>query len=180
MLGTILMIIAGLFAAIVLVGIFIPTKYRFSKQAIIQTDKKNVFNTVDDLAQWKIWSAWSPENDHKIKITYGDKQSGTGAKMMWKGSKMGKGDMEIVQSDPYKEIQMNVVFNKGVFKMEFRFLIEEEKNATKITWYVSGRTRRGGFAKILGRLLPRWMGKDMETSLKILKHFCEGNLKPSP
>lgn len=177
MMGTILMIIAGLFAAIILVGIFIPTKYRFSKQIIIQADKKIVFNNIDDFEQWQKWSAWSTENDTKIKITYGDKHAGVGGMMFWKGSKMGKGEMEITQSEPYKEIQMSVVFNKGVFKMEFRFLIEEEKNAAKITWFVSGRTRRGGFAKILGRLLPRWMGKDMETSLKILKHYCEGNLK---
>ncbi len=179
MLGTILMIVAGLFAAIILVGIFIPTKYRFSKHTIIQSDKKAVFNAIDDLEQWKVWSAWSAENDPKINIRYGEKHDGTGGKMIWKGSKMGKGDMEITKSEPYKEIEIYVVFNKGVFKMDFRFLIEEEKNATKITWFVSGRTRRGGFAKILGRLLPRWMGKDMETSLKILKHYCEGNLKPT-
>jgi len=176
MIGTILLVIAGIFAAIIVGGIFISSKYRFAKTALIRCDKKTVFNYIDDLAMWQKWSAWSKEKDHRINITFDQKQEGVGAKMFWKGGKMGKGEMEIKKSDPYKDILLAVVFNKGVFKMEFEFVFEEEKEQTKVSWFVSGRTRRGGFAKILGRLLPKWMGKDMETSLKILKHLCEGTL----
>ncbi len=176
MFGTILIIIAGIFAAIILAGFFIPSKYSFSKSILIKADKKTVYNYIDDLNDWQKWSAWSKENDPKIVITFGDRREGKGAKMFWKGSKMGRGEIEINESDPYKELQMSAVFNKGVFKMDFRFLVEEDKGQLKVSWIVSGRTRRGGFAKILGRILPKWMGKDIETSLKILKHLSEDTL----
>lgn len=170
------MILAGVFVAIILVGLFISSKYSFSKSISISADKKTVFNYIDDLNDWQKWSAWSTNNDPKIKITYGDKHEGTGAIMYWKGSKMGKGEIEIKSSDPYRELLMTANFNKGVFRMEFKFQLEEDKGSTTVKWFVSGRTRRGGFAKILGRILPRWMGKDMEISLKILKHLSEETL----
>lgn len=178
MTGTILLVIAGLFALIIVGGLFISRKYAFSKSINIKSDKKIIFNTIDDLSTWKQWSAWSVENDPKIVITYGEKTSGTGAMMLWKGKKMGKGEIEIKSTEPYKEIILSAIFNKGVFKMEFTFLLEEIKDQeVSVKWIVSGKTRRGGFAKILGRMLPKWMGNDMNTSLKVLKHLCEGTLQ---
>ncbi|MEZ5014096.1 MAG: SRPBCC family protein [Chitinophagales bacterium] len=177
MLGTILLILAGIFAAIVLAGIFIPSKYKISKRIDIAADSRDVYQQIDDLETWGTWSAWNPHNDPHITITFGDKRNGKGAKLFWKGKKMGRGDMEIKDTTPYKEIQIACIFNKGLFKMDFTFFIEPaDKNTTSVIWQVSGRTRRGGFAKILGQLLPRWMGKDMETSLIALKHYCEGTL----
>ncbi|MFI5171874.1 MAG: hypothetical protein ACHQFW_05760 [Chitinophagales bacterium] len=177
MLATILLVFAGLFALIIVIGIFIPSKYQFSRSIIINADKKIIFNTIDDLTTWKTWSAWSKENDPRIEISYGEITSGTGAIMEWKGKKMGKGKIEILKTEPYKDIQTSASFNKGVFKMEFSFLIEEmSAKEVNVKWIVKGRTRRSGFAKILGRMLPKWMGNDMATSLKVLKHLAEGNL----
>ena len=171
------MVIAGLFSLLIVIGLFISSKYKFSKSITINSDKKTIFNTLDDLSTWKKWSAWSPENDPKIEITYGDKESGNGAMMYWKGKKMGKGEIQIKNAEPYKEIVLSAIFNKGVFKMDFNIVLEEIKeNEILVKWIVSGKTRRGAFAKILGRMLPKWMGNDIVTSLKVLKHLCEGSL----
>jgi hypothetical protein len=175
--GTFLMILAGIFVAIILVGFFIPTKFNFSRSVEIRAERKQVFHLINNLEQWQKWSAWSQDNDPKISLTYGDTQEGRGAIMRWKGRKMGNGEIEIKQSDPYKELQMTALFNKGVFRMDFHFLIEEISGISKVTWKVSGRTRRGSMAKILGRLIPKWMGKDIATSLNILKHLLEGKLE---
>ncbi len=177
MVGTILLFIAGFFALIIILGLFIPSKYRFSRTTTIDADKKKVFNTIDDLTTWPKWSAWSPEKDKNIDITFGEKTSGNGATMTWKGTSMGKGNMQIDATDPYNTIHMTALFNKGLFKMNFTFTIQSvSENSIDVTWAVTGRTKRGGFAKILGRMLIKAMGRDMETALKILKLYCEGKL----
>lgn len=177
MIGTILISIAGVFALIIIIGLFIPSKYKFSRTTTIDADKKTVFNTIDDLTSWAKWSAWSPERDSTIDITYGEKTSGNGATMIWKGKRMGKGNMTIESTDPYNTIQLSAVFNKGLFKMNFTFTIQPvSDHSVDVTWEVSGRTKRGGFAKILGRMLIKAMGRDMEIALKILTHHCEGTL----
>ncbi|HRF76833.1 MAG TPA: hypothetical protein PLB46_09695, partial [Chitinophagales bacterium] len=85
MVSTILISIAGFFALIIIIGIFIPSKYRFIRTTTIDADRRKVFNTIDDLTTWKEWSAWSKNKDPKIDITYGEKTSGNGASMQWKG-----------------------------------------------------------------------------------------------
>lgn len=171
------MIIAGLFAALIVVGLFIPRSYRFSKTIVVTGDKKSIYNTIDDLSTWSIWSQWSPERDPGITITLSAPAQGVNSWMEWKGKKMGAGKIEINATDPYKTISVAAAFNKGLFKMDFLFSFEELKeNHIAVKWTVSGKTKRGGFAKILGRMLPRMMGRDMEIALKILKHHCEGTL----
>lgn len=177
MIGTILLVIAGVFAVLIVAGLFISRNYSFHKSIVIHGDKRSIFNTLDALPTWKIWSQWSPERDPAIQLTYSDTPQGVASWFEWKGKKMGAGKLEITASEPYKSMQASVSFNKGLFKMDFLFTLEELKeNTILIKWTVSGKTKRGGFAKILGRMLPRMMGKDMEIALKILQHHCEGTL----
>ncbi len=177
MITTILLVIAGLFAALIVVGLFIPRAYSFSKSIVVHGDKKAIFNTIDDLSTWKTWSQWSAERDPAIVITYSDHTQGVHSWFEWKGKKMGAGKLEITATEPYRSIAASTAFNKGLFKMDFLFTLEELKdNTILVKWTVSGKTKRGGFAKILGRMLPRMMGRDMEIAMKILKHYCEGTL----
>lgn len=177
MVTTILLVIAGAFAALIVVGLFIPRSYKFSKTIMVRADKKSIFNTLDDLNTWKEWSQWSPARDPGITLKFSDSTQGVNSWMEWKGKKMGAGKLEITATNPYTSIQVAAGFNKGLFKMDFLFSLEDMKqDMVAVKWTVSGKTKRGGFAKILGRMLPRMMGKDMEIAMKILKHLCEGTL----
>lgn len=177
MIGTILLVIAGIFALLIIAGLFVPRSYKFSKSIVISGDKKHIFNTIDDLQTWSKWSQWSPDRDPAITITCSNPSAGVNSFMEWKGKKMGAGKMEIVATEPYKNITVATAFNKGLFKMDFDFSLEEIKEQQySVKWTVRGKTKRGGFAKILGRMLPKMMGKDMEIALKLLKHYCEGTL----
>lgn len=178
MITEILIGIAGFFALIIVVGIFIPRKYSFHKTIVINADKKHIFNTIDNLSTWKVWSQWSPERDPSIVLTYSEDTQGVQSWMEWKGKKMGAGKMEITTTDPYRRIDLAAAFNKGLFKMDFAFTLEELKEGQiAVKWTISGLTKRGGFAKMLGRMLPKMMGKDMEIALKILQAYCEGKLQ---
>ena len=177
MIGTILLVIAGIFALLIIAGLFIPRSYKFSRSIVISGEKKHIFNTIDDLKTWSKWSQWSPDRDPGISITCSDPSAGVNSHMEWKGKKMGAGKLEIIATEPYKTITVATAFNKGLFKMDFEFILEELKgDQYLVKWIVSGKTKRGGFAKILGQLVPRMMGKDMEIALQLLKHYCEGTL----
>ncbi|MBC8046455.1 MAG: SRPBCC family protein, partial [Fimbriimonadaceae bacterium] len=125
------------------------------------------------LHKWKLWSAWSPENDAPITFIYEGKEKGEGAIMKWKGKKMGAGRMEIINCEPYKNMQLEILFNNSGFRMQSYFELIPAKDTTHITWKMEGKIRRFGIAKIIGLLLPRWMGRDMQTGLKILRLICE-------
>lgn len=171
-------ILAGIFSVIVLAGFFIPSKIAFSKTTDIAAEKRVIFGYLEDLRKWQQWSQWSEANDAPITCTYEGKERGRGAIMQWKGKKMGSGKMEIKTCVPHKELQIEIIFHNSGFTMQSYFLLTSAKHSTQVTWRMEGRIRRFGIAKFIGLLLPKWMGKDMQTALKILKMLCEERLKP--
>lgn len=94
MLSTILIILSGAFALLIIVGIFLPSKISFERNLSINADKKIIFSYLENLKQWETWSAWSTQNDASIIFTFPEKYFGTGAIMQWKGKKLGAGRME--------------------------------------------------------------------------------------
>ncbi|MBC8173461.1 MAG: SRPBCC family protein [Chitinophagales bacterium] len=170
--GNVLIVLAGLFSLIVIAGFFLPSKVSFSRTLSLDADKKKVFEFINDLKKWRQWTAWSKENDARIALTYEGKEKGVGAVKRWKGKKMGAGRMEIIKSEPYKNVVVEIIFISGM-RFESNFQLVSEETVTHVTWNMHGRVRRFGIAKIIGLLLPGWMGKDMQTGLKILKMISE-------
>lgn len=143
----------------------------------METDKKNIFRNINDLEQWKMWSQWSPENDEKIIMSFDGNTKGKGATMKWKGRKMGSGKMEIKESNPYSFLHAEIVFINSGFTLQSKFQINEDNNLCHVVWAMEGKIKRFGIAKFIGLLLPRWLGKDMDTALKILKMISEEGQK---
>lgn len=173
MIATILIILAGIFAAIVIISFFLPSKIAFERNLTIQAEIKSVFNYVDDLILWQTWSAWSKFNDQKIICTIDTKHKGKGATMHWKGKKLGSGKMEITASNPYQSVELALFFNNSGFRIHYYFIFSEITDGTHVQWRASGKMRRFGVAKLIALMLPRWMGRDMEIGLKLLKQVSE-------
>ncbi|MFZ1609716.1 MAG: SRPBCC family protein [Chitinophagales bacterium] len=173
MLSTILLILSGAFALLIIVGIFLPSKISFERNLSINADKKIIFSYLENLKQWETWSAWSTQNDASIIFTFPKKYSGTGAIMQWKGKKLGAGRMEILKSNPNQQLEMQLMFNNSGFRIYYFFTLKDIGGSTHVQWEAIGKMRRIGIAKIIALMLPKWMGRDMEIGLKILKQTAE-------
>ncbi|MFN3940015.1 MAG: SRPBCC family protein [Chitinophagales bacterium] len=173
MIAQLFIILAGIFATIVVVSFFLPSKIVFERSLTIQADIKSVFSYVNDLTYWQTWSAWSKFNDHSIICTFNAKHTGKGAVMHWKGKKLGKGKMELTGSKPNKNLESELYFNNSGFRIFYQFIFTELADGTHVQWIASGKMRRFGIAKWIALMLPRWMGRDMEIGLQLLKQLAE-------
>lgn len=173
MLTTILIILSGAFALLIIVGIFLPAKISFERNLSINADKKIIFSYLENLKLWEIWSAWSTQNDATVVCTFPDKYSGSGAVMQWKGKKLGAGRMEILKCNPNQQLEMQLMFNNSGFRIFYFFTLKDIGGSTHVQWKAIGKMRRIGIAKIIALMLPKWMGRDMEIGLKILKQTAE-------
>ncbi|MFN0274243.1 MAG: SRPBCC family protein [Chitinophagales bacterium] len=165
-------VLAGIFVLVVLIGTFLPSKLKFSRTLSIDAERKTIFGYLEDLHKWKLWSQWSPENDAPITFTHEGKEKGSGAMMRWKGRKMGAGKIEIKECVPHKFLMAEISFSSG-FKLQSFFELIQDGNTTHVTWRMEGKIKRFGVARFIGLMIPRWMGKDMQTALKILKMHSE-------
>lgn len=175
MISTLLIILAIVFALIVIAGIVLPSKITFERNLSIDAEIKKVYALIEDFNNWQSWSAWNTFNDPSLTHTFSEKTAGKGAVMQWKGKKLGSGRIEIIQCKPYTQLEMQLSFNNSGFRITYHFNLKELSGTTHVQWKATGRMRRIGIAKIIALMLPRWMGRDMQIGLKLLKQVAEAN-----
>ncbi len=168
----ILMVIASIFALLIITGLFLKRNFEFERSIIIHADKRIIYDHISNLKHWTEWSAWSKNNDDTLEFNFDESKPDEYDIMSWDGKRMGKGKMEIKEAKLSK-ILIDINFNRRKFTLHNLFELIRMDDQTKIIWKVTGKTGRSAPAKIFGLLFPKWMGKDMETGLVLLKRMCE-------
>jgi polyketide cyclase/dehydrase/lipid transport protein len=140
----------------------------------IDAPAERVRGLIDDFHAWRAWSPWE-DVDPDLRREYSGAESGVGARYAWEGNrKAGKGDMEIVGSEP-ERVDVRLTFEKpwkATNAVTFT-LVPAGESATDVTWRMTGRQR--GLAGLFGRIvsMDRLVGKDFEKGLARMKAAAE-------
>ena len=167
-----ILVLAIIFTLIVVVGLFIPRKQTFTETKDIAADKRRIFNLIDDLDSWETWSAWSSLNDTDLQKEFPGKHSGSGASFEWKGSKMGKGSVEIVRAEPYSSLEIATQFRNKRFRVIHHIQLHADRLPVQLTWTATVKTGWSSPSRILGRAVMNNMQTDIHKSLILLSQLA--------
>jgi carbon monoxide dehydrogenase subunit G len=151
-----------------------PDTYRVERAASIKAPPEKIFAHINDLRGWGAWSPWE-KLDPVMKRTFSGAESGKGAVYEWEGnSEVGKGRMEIAESDPSSKIVLNLHFlepMEGQSTAEFR--LEPAGDSTNVTWTMQGSNNY--VSKVIGIFvsMDKMVGGHFETGLANLKAIAE-------
>ena len=171
----------SLFMALLVPGILINCVWRLPSQFTITRSRRipypatPIFELVNDLHNWKIWSPWE-KLDSEIQYNYSGSQSGEGANMHWVGNKkVGEGVAYIVDSVAPHIICLKLDFKKPIkatYTAEFTF--RPEREATHVTWTISGKNSVIG--KIFYSIInyDKMVGTQFEKGLASLEEVVSG------
>lgn len=168
-LGALGVLIPGLF----IVSMFLPATVKVVRVRAIPASLSVVFDQVNILRNWEKWSPWH-QVDPKMKLSYNDKMSGTGAGYQWisRNRKVGKGSVIITASRPYEHITIEMQFMENkVTKGYFRF--EPSGVGTHVTWGIAMEVGRYPAGKIRGLMLDKLIGRDFEKGLENLEKLVK-------
>ena len=135
-------ILVGLIILIAGFGILVamqPNEFSVSRSAIVDASANDVFEHVNNLKKWNVWSPWA-KLDPNSKFRFIGPEDGEDAMMHWAGNKeVGEGRMKIIESRPGKVVRLKLDFIKpmeGTSISIFSFTPKGEK--TTVTWTMSG------------------------------------------
>ncbi len=165
-----LQIIFVVFILFFLIPLFLPSTYTITADRIINAPDSVVFNLVNNLRTRKQWSPFM--QDFTMKNTFSGPAEGVGAKRSWHSKKSGSGNIEIVQSVPYKVIKTNMDFGApGTATGYWTFKPYEE--GTKVSWQLHFSGLQYPFGKWLGLFLKKSIRQILESGLDALKIVAE-------
>lgn len=151
-----------------------PATFRYERSLSIEASPEKVFALVNDYHSWPAWSPWE-KLDPAVKRTYSGSSVGLGSIYEWEGNNdVGKGRMEIIESDSPSKIKMQLDF-LSPFEAHntAEFTFHTKDGATHVTWAMYGPN--AFVSKVFGLFcdMDQMIGKEFETGLKNIKSIAE-------
>ena len=154
------------------VGAALPRSWKVERHVVINAAPERVHRLVFDLKRWQDWSVWTRALDPQLRNTYEGPQDGVGAKWLWLGPKMGRGQMVIVASDPLRGIELDEALESETVNAHASLTFTTEAGGTRVTWVDEGTLPpiTGGLFR---RTVEDQLGSHLATSLEKLKAVVE-------
>lgn len=152
------------------------SSYEVTRSTLIPAPAEAVFPLVNSFLEWTKWSPW--ENvDPQLDRSYSGNDAGMGAKYAWSGNrKAGSGNMEIVESDFPRSINVRLEFTKPFKAVNpTTFTFTPADGGTQVTWRMTGENK--GLAKIFAMIvnMDKMVGGDFERGLAALSAAAKAN-----
>ena len=157
----ILTVLVILFALLIIVAFFLPSKKHIEASVLIKAPDSIVYNQVDNFVNWENWSPWAAR-DSQMVSTYEGPVSGIGAITRWSSPnrQTGNGSMEIKRADPCKSLQIELIMMDQEPSLS-PWSFEEIPEGTKVTWGLELQNM-----KLLERYFGLFMQKMMDPYFK--------------
>jgi hypothetical protein len=170
-----ILVLIGILAV---VAIGLPAHVTVARSVVINAPEYVVFPYLNDLHRFDDWSPWAGR-DPKLKLTYSGPQEGKGARVEWASDvkSIGTGNMEIVESEPSRNIDLTVNYNglDGTGSYD----IGPAGSGSKVTWSFGYATGSNPIKRWQGLMLDGFVGAEYQVGLAKLKAKIEEDRRPT-
>lgn len=167
--------IGGIFLLILIIALFMPSKYEIERSITIDRHPETVYEKVATLSEWPKWNPWSLGSDSNV---YNDVKMGKGAEWEWRSKEQGNGKLRIVKADPYHSLQTRLHFQDSTMTGNGEWRFERKGSKTVVTWRTWGEL---GYpvGRLMAPFLSGMIGEDLKKGLKNLKTHLENEVPMS-
>lgn len=158
---------------LVIVSLFLPSKYRVERSVTMQAKPDAVFTHLNTLKKWPEWTAWTVEKYPDMKISFAGPEAGVGAIYSWEGKSTGQGTLKITRSEPNKGIGYDLNFENGKYVSTGDIALEPAGDSVKVTWSNEGNLGWNPISRFFGLFMDKMMGPDFEEGLRNLQKKVE-------
>ncbi|MEO8174794.1 MAG: SRPBCC family protein [Sediminibacterium sp.] len=170
---TILLVIAGILALLLVIAFFTKRGYHIQREIIIDAPLENVFEYVKQLKNWDNFNERAvadPSKKNEFKGTDGT----VGFIYAWSGnSKVGEGEKEIMFISEGSKFETEIRFSKPFTAVGHTDMVTEPVSANQTKVIFSNRSTLKYPLNFLLLIVEKGIAKDMDTSLSVLKTILE-------
>ncbi len=168
-------VVISLLAVYVIGGFLLPSAWSISKEIVIKAPAEKVYEQIANLHNWQNWAPWNKDMDPSQVYTYEGPESGVGAKWLWTSEKMGKGWLQITESDVEKGIKYLLFIDMDQRQSTINGAINYASSADGLTvvWSDQGEVGNNFNERWMTVLIKFMLGKEMKSGLEKLKLTTE-------
>lgn len=170
----------GIVGLLAIIGMLLPSTYSVEASIVVDADRSDIHEYVDDLHKWPEWSAWSKNHDAEkfadLEMEYEGSEKGAGAVQKWTDPKNGGGELKIIHSHRNDGIEYVCTFDgfEEPMKGMIRYM-PESGGKTKITWTARGDLGNNPLHRWVVFLCKDMIADDFKTGLSGLQKVAEAD-----
>jgi hypothetical protein len=168
-------VIFALAIIILILGLIAPKSYAITRDVVINKNSLDVYNYIKYLKNQDNFNKWTM-TDPNMKKDFRGTDGTVGFVYAWEGNRAaGKGEQEIKSLVEGKKLDAEVRFVRPFAAVANTSFITESQpaNQTRVQWDLSSKMKYPMNAILLFMSMEKMLGKDMQTSLGILKKTLE-------
>jgi len=170
---TILLVVAGIIALLLIVAIFMKREHYVKCEITINAPRQKVFDYLKLLKNQDTFNKYATTDSNR-KEEFKGTDGTVGYIYSWSGNKnAGEGEKEIINIIEGKKIETEIRFVKPM-TTSATIIMETESlsdNQTKVTWSNAGKLKYP--LNIMVPMFQKMFAKDMDISLSTLKNILE-------
>lgn len=171
---TILAVIAGIIALLLLIALLTKKEFTLKKEVVINRSKQDVFNYLKLIKNQEKYSVWVMR-DPNVKIVYTGTDGTVGFKSSWESNdkNVGIGEQEIIKIIDGESMEVEIRFKKPFEATNYALttLTNKEDSKTKLTQVFYGKSKFP--MNLMNLMMDKMVGGDMQKNLENLKNNLE-------
>jgi uncharacterized protein YndB with AHSA1/START domain len=180
---TILIVIVGIIALLLITALFTKKTYTIEKEVLIHRRRPDVFEYIQHLKNQSSYNKWMMA-DPDMRVTYTGVDGTVGFKQAWDSDnkQVGKGEQEITAVDQGVGISTITRFIKpmeGIAHLQLATEVVAD-HKTKVKWSFQSGMKYPMNILIILLNMPKMLGKDLEKSLELLRAELEDGQPTHP
>jgi effector-binding domain-containing protein len=171
----ILLVITLFLVLIVAVSLFLPSSFNLSRNVIVDADREQIFNQVNELKNLKNWAPWALKDISifEDENSYSIPSKGEGASFVWSSQDddLGSGKLIIKEVKDQEIILTQTELDFLVLNDSWEF--NENEDGVEVIWSTSIDFGFNPISKFFGLFIEDEIAKDFELGLSRLKEYSE-------
>jgi len=169
-----LFVLAGLFAVITIIGLFIPSSVKISRGIAINADSAKVYQELSDVKNWNKWLPWITADSGAI-VQLSPVTNEPGSFFKWKGlTYKSAGTITLQQIKPDKIIVLYQLKDMNDSEGGFRLRSTgPSKQETEVQWFMEYKLKWYPWERFYGIFMDHIIGPAFDKGLEQLKRYTE-------
>ncbi len=137
-------------------GHFVPQTMTVTLSKTLSATASEIFEPINDLRTWQVWSAWSPEKMKGYVSEFSGPDSGVGQVWTWSETKY-PGKIEILESEANQRFVYALSMDMCPAPMIGTISFKEQDGQTEVRWETAVDWGSRPLSRLVGFLMGRQM-----------------------
>ena len=158
---------------LVVIGMLLPSSYHVERSIQIKNSSKTIFPYLNNLQKWGSWTSLNVTKDYSLEQEFSGSNQGIGSELSYKGDKLGKGNIKIVDNELDDHVSFLLLINNR-FNTDGNIKIESiSEMDSKVTISLDGNVGFHLPNRYIILMMNNIAGSLFEESLNRLKMVVE-------